>query len=616
MTTEKKQMPSVPVQPAVIAPSLPPITTSFDNSSLPTNLGGENNPPVDEKYWSGSHKYSKNKLEDDWDSSSNSYNSTSHRSKYDDEYGRYSSSKYDKYEKRDRDREREYGSSSSSRYRDRDDYDHRHRRDRDRDRDRRDRNYRRGGDDRERERSKKDKDYYDYDRYGSKSYARTSSSDYYGGYSNSFYPPPQPYPPSSSSDWAPPPPPKDEISAPRPPPEPALDASSSQQLPPPATEHDDEDETIGKDDEEVDLDTRIAMIFETKTFGAEMPPSFNLDDDTSENTTAKVKEEDEDTSELQNKLKSQLKLCENDRDELDAIEEGELKDESSASSMASPFESKSTYKSNKKFLKTRRRKRTKVEELKVESGASDISSSEDELLAKGSYSPPLPPNYVKIKGEDEMSLSSLSSTEPIKEESEVASFDATAYMYQHMGGGFSSYQNYYYQFQQPHWQQNYDGTYSYDSKNINEMTKDDPHEVAVTKVIEKLILELKQILKKDFNKRMIENTAFKKYEAWWDEQERNKNTRMTTHETETPVSSSIISLNPLARDPMADNYLPIGKGSAGGSLGMLRNIRFQRIKRESVPTKTEENSRKSDDDHDDDDMVHGSDSEKEDIQLA
>ncbi|KAJ8866825.1 hypothetical protein PR048_032686 [Dryococelus australis] len=36
-------------------------------------------------------------------------------------------------------------------------------------------------------------------------------------------------------------------------------------------------------------------------------------------------------------------------------------------------------------------------------------------------------------------------------------------------------------------------------------------------VLEKVIAELKQILKRDFNKKMIENTAFKTFENWWDE---------------------------------------------------------------------------------------------------
>lgn len=361
------------------------------------------------------------------------------------------------------------------------------------------------------------------------------------------------------------------------------------------------------------------MLFNSKSFGDDAPSLFGLDEDSSNKEIKN--EENESQSDLNRKLKENLKIDDGEsKNDID-MEDGELKDNESvscsSSSVPSPFESKETFKTNRKYLKTRKsRKRSKEKVEKVESGASDISSSEDELLAKGSYSPPYPPlknNKLKaIKAEDEMSLSSLSSTEPIKEEdiqvpSEFKNFDATSYMYQHMG---SAYQNYYYQFQQPNMHQwSYDATYGWSSYK-NEPT-DDPHEVAVKKVIEKLIEELKQILKKDINKRMIENTAFKKYEAWWDEQERNKNTRSVPESDEIPVSSSIplTSLPLAALDPLSDSYHPAANK---GGLGMLRNIRIQRIKREPIPVQIEEDSRKSDED----DMVHhGSDSEKEEIRT-
>lgn len=364
------------------------------------------------------------------------------------------------------------------------------------------------------------------------------------------------------------------------------------------------------DESTVDLDTRIAMLFNSKSFGDDAPSLFGLDEDDSSTNNKEIKSDENESESLNSKIRENLKI----EDGVD-IEDGELKDcESIASSVPSPFETKETFKTNRKYLKTRKsRKRSKEKKVKVESGASDISSSEDELLAKGSYSPPYPPfknNKVKqIKAEDEMSLSSLSSTEPIKEEIEVPNefknFDATSYMYQHMGG---AYQNYYYQFQQPNMQQwSYDAVHGWSSYK-NEIT-DDPHEVAVKKVIEKMIEELKQILKKDMNKRMIENTAFKKYEAWWDEQERNKNTRTIPETDDIPVAKSIplTSLPLAALDPLSDSYHPAA--NKGGSLGMLRNIRIQRIKREPIPVQIEEDSRKSDED----DMVHGSDSEKEDI---
>lgn len=58
--------------------------------------------------------------------------------------------------------------------------------------------------------------------------------------------------------------------------------------------------------------------------------------------------------------------------------------------------------------------------------------------------------------------------------------------------------------------------------NVSEPTKD-PSEQIVAAVIERVKTELKQILVKDFNKRMIENIAYKKFDAWWDEQVQNKN---------------------------------------------------------------------------------------------
>lgn len=42
-------------------------------------------------------------------------------------------------------------------------------------------------------------------------------------------------------------------------------------------------------------------------------------------------------------------------------------------------------------------------------------------------------------------------------------------------------------------------------------------------MLNRVVNELKQILKKDFNKKMIENTAFKLFEVWWDEKKSEKN---------------------------------------------------------------------------------------------
>lgn len=570
LTTEKKAVPIVPVISAAV--DIPKVAIDFqDFVTKPVE------PPVDERLWpSSSTKYREKDY--DWDAS-NSYSRSS--SKYEEEYSSRSSSKYyDKYERKERDRDRDYKYGHHSSHRG-DDYERdRHKRERDKDR-RSD--YR----SKERDRSRKDRDYYEYkdNHRGYRDYAgkRESSAEHYNyGYN-------YPYPSGSSAGWAPPPPkglPED--SPPRPPPEPPNDDDT------PKNKH-----KLSTEDGEatVDLDTRIAMLFKSKSFGSDVPSLFQLDEDSDK----EAKHEEVTVEDGESKNDIDLKKLKIEED-FDVVEDGELtevkvSDESSISTVPSPYESRVTFRVNRKYCKSRKRRRNE-EKVKVESGASDISSSEDELLAKGSYSPPLPPKN------DEMSLSSLSSTEPIKEEVvDMKDFDPTTCMYP---VGFSSYnashyyQNSFHHFQQPN---NWLGS----GYKKEQQGSDDPHEVAVKKVIDKLILELKQILKKDFNKRMIENTAYKKYEAWWDDQERNKNTRSYQKEEESAVVTPVpVALAPA---PILDQY------QQAGGLGIFRNLRFQRIKREPAPIQQEEDSRKSDD-QDDDDMVHGSDSEKEDIQQT
>lgn len=77
---------------------------------------------------------------------------------------------------------------------------------------------------------------------------------------------------------------------------------------------------------------------------------------------------------------------------------------------------------------------------------------------------------------------------------------------------------------------------------------EDPYYPTINEVVHRVTEELKQILKKDFNKKMIENTAFKHFEMWWDEQLRGKpeaeksslNSKSERRETnQIPVANSI-----------------------------------------------------------------------------
>lgn len=48
-----------------------------------------------------------------------------------------------------------------------------------------------------------------------------------------------------------------------------------------------------------------------------------------------------------------------------------------------------------------------------------------------------------------------------------------------------------------------------------EGAEDDPHAPTINSVVQKVTQELKAILKRDFNKKMVENTAFTRFETWY-----------------------------------------------------------------------------------------------------
>ncbi|XP_053671104.1 histone-lysine N-methyltransferase SETD1 [Anopheles nili] len=152
------------------------------------------------------------------------------------------------------------------------------------------------------------------------------------------------------------------------------------------------------------------------------------------------------------------------------------------------------------------------------------------------------------------------------------------------------------------------------------------YEIAIDSVVERVVAELKQILKKDFNKKMIENTAFKKYEAWWDEEERKskggeqKGAAFGAEiANQAGPSSAAVSGTALKVDKAPDinhllNQTYDNLDASGGSfvgLGLRATIpkmpSFRRIRKQPSPVPQDEDSRKSDQD----DMVRGSDSEKE-----
>ena len=56
----------------------------------------------------------------------------------------------------------------------------------------------------------------------------------------------------------------------------------------------------------------------------------------------------------------------------------------------------------------------------------------------------------------------------------------------------------------------------------------DPKQILSNFVLGRITNELKDIIKRDLNKKVIETMAFKAYEAWWDKEEALKNPKLVT----------------------------------------------------------------------------------------
>lgn len=318
--------------------------------------------------------------------------------------------------------------------------------------------------------------------------------------------------------------------------------------------------------------------------------------------------------------------------------------------------------------------------------ASDISSSEDDILAKESPPPaPAKPYMEDIikRDNDQMSLSSLSSTDGKNDDSKAPPLpadpvpdappppeptDSFAYVYPpgigpgmgyppappgtdpsyyysqtYSQASYQQYQSGYYQnsymhpymagftgaaypYQVPSTQSygfspNKKDTYNDDRyrsysgserERQRERKKRDRYEDAIAAVIERVTAELKQILKKDFNKKMIENTAYKKYEAWWDEEElKSKGKNKDILNDITPLAVAKVDKAPDINQLLNQNYDNLDSNSSYIGLGLRATIpkmpSFRRIRKQPSPVPQDEDSRRSDQE----DMVHGSDSEKE-----
>lgn len=311
------------------------------------------------------------------------------------------------------------------------------------------------------------------------------------------------------------------------------------------------------------------MMFKEKSFGA-APPFLQLDDSESETekddrTTDAVGAAAVGTADnsILEKIKTEMNV-ENSMDSMMHIANDAISNDSV--SMKSNSIDGVKIKQEKKI---------------IEDGASDISSDDEMLesctpppLPPGSKVAPVPPppamaGDIKLE-DDKMSLSSLSSTEDKSNSRKAIASDADSHKnvvpslpgyyypptginhpYYYPNGENATMYDPYSGYMQPYMggfppiipgnyvqstdypptatvkQQGQQAASIDPIASYNEPKKD-PSERIMAAVIERVKTELKQILKKDFNKRMIESIAFKKYEAWWDEQVQNKTKTSTT----------------------------------------------------------------------------------------
>lgn len=369
--------------------------------------------------------------------------------------------------------------------------------------------------------------------------------------------------------------------------------------------------------ENVDLDTRIALIFKGKTFG-NAPPFLQMDSSDSETDKTKAEE---------------------------AIE-----------SIESHCDSNSSH--NKKTVDKN------VSSIQPH-GASDISSDEDILNKKETQKPALT-TLETNDNDDNMSLSSLSSHEETTKMSveptnqintkilptgyadlKITATDQSNYYYHHPAyAGYGHYpssigtnsglaEKYFTnsaymqasylpgvvppdQFHLNAYAQSYSHYHQHTQPGQNDELKQN-----IKKVTNIILEELKQILKRDVNKRMIEMTAFKNFEVWWDEQTAKARSKhmSTAPDVPIPVTNNIVEKPTSIEKPPDINHLINTQrempdfqsfSSIGLRAAMPKLPSFRRVPKNTspIPDKLERDL------SDQEEMVQRSDSEKEDSNLG
>ncbi|XP_044740720.1 histone-lysine N-methyltransferase SETD1 [Chrysoperla carnea] len=270
---------------------------------------------------------------------------------------------------------------------------------------------------------------------------------------------------------------------------------------------------------------------------------------------------------------------------------------------------------------------------------SDISSSEDELLTGGEITRNYSPIEAKSKispDDDQMSLSSLSSGDekivdgpPMPPTNIPPPYPVTPHQYHTIYAPGAYFQPYgaadwrAYPYapapmylaapypQIPSYTPSITTTAATVHQTPSTFENKDPHAPTIRAVVDRVTTELKQILKRDFNKKMIENIAYKNFESWWDEQEQKKDklaSLIIDQETMSATKDSLSALIESSRDTSI-TLDTVGLGSNFG-LGLRASIpKMPSFRRKKIPSPIIEDDDVSRHLSDQEEMVQGSDSE-------
>ncbi|CAG7723757.1 unnamed protein product [Allacma fusca] len=131
----------------------------------------------------------------------------------------------------------------------------------------------------------------------------------------------------------------------------------------------------------------------------------------------------------------------------------------------------------------------------------------------------------------------------------------------------------------------------------NQAEEKDSTSTIISTVLDHLVDELKQILRRDFQRRMIENVAYKSFETWWSDNEKlqkeQQATKSTTSTSETKPEAPAFSWS-------ASRFIETDKPTESNfSLGFKASIpklpSFRRKMRTPSPAYMDDDSRRSDD---------------------